>query len=82
MSSPAYGIRNAPKKQQSLLLQTAITSDDGNKLYKSKTLPAGIASCFVSRHLETQTNHVYLRALHDQSMTHIFVVVVNVLLPV
>ena len=25
----------------------------------------GIASCFASRHLETHTNHDYVRGLHD-----------------
>ena len=60
MSSPACGIRNACCILQ-LLLMMKING------IKAKILPAGIAICFASRHLESQTNHVYVRGLHDQS---------------
>ena len=36
-------------------------------MVKRFKLPAGIASCIGGRHHETQTNHVYIRGLHDQS---------------
>ena len=63
VSSPTSG--NARKKQNMLLLQAAITSDDENKWYESKKLPPDIASCFASRHLETQTHQIYVWGLHD-----------------
>ena len=36
-------------------------------MVKSSIFPAGIMSCLGVRHLETQTNHLYVWGLHYQS---------------